>query len=315
MITRPSATSQVVVLLVDDQMFVAQAVQRLLAQDQDIAFHYCASPHQALERAETLRPTVILQDLVMPDVDGLELVRQYRATPATAEIPVIVLSSKEDAGTKSEAFAEGANDYLVKLPDRIELVARVRYHSRAYCALAALRDQATRDGLTGVWNRKMIFDVLEQELARAARDGTTLAVVMADVDKFKSINDTFGHTAGDSVLKQASQRLSACVRTYDQVGRYGGEEFLIVLPKCNGEEAKALSERLRQALANPAVNVDGKELDITCSFGVAFTDTPGKSDIEALVRGADEALYLAKQNGRNCVQLAPLSTIAALCTA
>ena len=315
MITRPSATSQVVVLLVDDQMFVAQALHRLFAQDQDIAFHYCASPHQALERAKTLRPTVILQDLVMPDVDGLELVRQYRATPATAEVPVIVLSSKEDAVTKSQAFAEGANDYLVKLPDRIELVARVRYHSRAYCALEALRDQATRDGLTGVWNRKMIFDVLEQELARAGRDGTQLAIVMADLDKFKSINDSFGHLAGDSVLKQASQRLSACVRTYDQVGRYGGEEFLIVLPKCNGEEAKALSERLRQAVANPPVNVAGKTLDITCSFGVAFTNTPEKSDIEALMRAADEALYVAKQNGRNCVQLAPLSTVAALCTA
>jgi two-component system chemotaxis family response regulator WspR len=314
LITRPSTTSQVVVLLVDDQMFVAQAVQRLFAQDRDIAFHYCASPHEALERAEALKPTVILQDLVMPDVDGLELVRQYRARPATAEVPIIVLSSKEDPLVKSHAFAAGANDYLVKLPDRIELVARVRYHSRAYCALAELRDQATRDGLTGLWNRKMIFDTLEQELARAARNGIPLAIVMADVDKFKSINDSFGHPAGDAVLKQVGSCLSASVRTYDQIGRYGGEEFLIVLPKCNGEEAKALGERLRQAVADSPVTAEGKELHITCSFGVAFTDMPGQSDVNALVRSADEALYQAKQNGRNRVQLAPLSTIAELCT-
>jgi sigma-B regulation protein RsbU (phosphoserine phosphatase) len=136
----PSAPPKVVVLLVDDQMIVARAVRQLFTDDPDIAFHYCLSPHQALERAEALRPTVILQDLVMPDITGLELVHKYRATPATAEIPIIVLSTKEDPITKSQAFAEGANDYLVKLPDRIELVARVRYHSRAYQALTALRE-------------------------------------------------------------------------------------------------------------------------------------------------------------------------------
>ena len=310
MSTPATAGSEVVVLLVDDQIIVAQAVHRLFAQDKDIAFHYCPSPHEALERAEALHPTVILQDLVMPDVNGLELVRKYRANPATAEIPIIVLSTKEDAITKSHAFAEGANDYLVKLPDRIELVARVRYHSRAYRALATLRDQATRDGLTGVWNRKMIFDTLEHELARAAREGTPLAVVMADLDKFKSINDTYGHQGGDAVLKEANRRLSECMRTYDHIGRYGGEEFLMVLPNCNGEQAKVVSERARQTVANAAVNTGGQELHITCSFGVAFTDTPKESNVAALVHAADEALYLAKQNGRNRVELALVPAMA-----
>jgi two-component system chemotaxis family response regulator WspR len=242
----------------------------------------------------------------MPDITGLQLVRKYRATPATAEIPIIVLSTKEDPTTKSQAFAEGANDYLVKLPDRIELVARVRYHSRAYRALVALRDQATRDGLTGVWNRKMIFDTLAQELARAGREGTPLAIIMVDLDKFKSINDSFGHPAGDAVLQQASRRLSACVRTYDHVGRYGGEEFLIVLPNCDREQAGKLSERLRQSVADAPMNAEGKELHVTCSLGVAFTDTPNGLSVAALVQAADGALYVAKQTGRNCVQVAPL---------
>jgi len=301
-----SNSPEVVVLLVDDQMIVARAVRQLFAQDPDIAFHYCPSPHQALERAETLHPTVILQDLVMPDITGLELVRKYRATPATAEIPIIVLSTKEDPITKSQAFAEGANDYLVKLPDRIELVARIRYHSKAYRALTALREQATRDTLTGVWNRRMIFDALEREVARAEREHTPLSVVMADLDKFKSINDRFGHQMGDAVLQQASRRLSAGVRTYDHIGRYGGEEFLIVLPNCNGDQARDLGERLRQSVASAPMSAEGKDLDVTCSFGIACTETSNGAGVAALVHAADEALYLAKQAGRNCVQVAPL---------
>jgi two-component system chemotaxis family response regulator WspR len=276
----------------------------LVAEDQDIVFHYCSSPHHALERAEALRPTVILQDLVMPDITGLELVRKYRATPATAEIPIVVLSTREDPITKSQAFAEGANDYLVKLPDRIELVARVRYHSKAYRALAVLRDQATRDGLTGVWNRTMIFGTLARELKRATRESTPLAVVMADLDKFKSINDRFGHPAGDAVLQQASRRWSADVRCHDHIGRYGGEEFLIVLPNCDGEQAKKLSERLWQSIANAPMEAEGKALHVTCSFGVAIAPDPHGISGAELLQAADEALYLAKQAGRNCVRLA-----------
>jgi two-component system chemotaxis family response regulator WspR len=306
MTTPPIASTEVIVLLVDDQMIVARAVRQLFADDQDIAFHYCPSPHQALERARDLRPTVILQDLVMPDITGLELVRQYRSNPTTAEVPIIVLSTKEDPLTKSQAFADGANDYLVKLPDRIELVARVRYHSKAYRALTALRDQATRDGLTGLWNRKTIFETLTQELARTSRDGSPLAIVMADLDKFKSINDTFGHPAGDIVLQEASRRLSGCVRSYDHIGRYGGEEFLIVLPNCDLEQARKLSERLRQAVAAGPIDAEGEHLEITCSFGVACTEAPMVISVSALVHAADEALYLAKQTGRNCVQIAPV---------
>jgi two-component system chemotaxis family response regulator WspR len=301
----PRVPSGVVVLLVDDQMIVAGAVRRLFADDPDIAFHYCPSPHQALERAEALHPTVILQDLVMPEIAGLELVRRYRANPATAEIPIIVLSSREDPVTKSQAFAEGANDYLVKLPDRIELLARVRYHSRAYRALAELRDQATRDGLTGVWNRKMIFDTLAREFDRARREGKPLAIVMADLDRFKTINDRFGHPAGDAVLQEVGRRLRAGVRTYDHVGRYGGEEFLIVLPDCDQEKAGKLSERLRQFVAESPMNAEGRDLDVTCSLGVAFTDASKGTSVANLVQAADGALYLAKQNGRNCVRIAP----------
>lgn len=304
MTTPPIGTpAENIVLLVDDQIIVAEAVRRLFAHEPDIAFHYCAKPQEAVERATALHPTVILQDLVMPEVDGLELVRQYRANPATAETPIIVLSTKEDPVTKSRAFGGGANDYLVKLPDRIELLARIRYHSKAYRALTALREQATRDGLTGLWNRRTIFEMLGKELARSERLKAPVGIIMADMDRFKSINDTYGHLVGDTVLQHAARVLSQGVRDYDHVGRYGGEEFLIVLSGCNGEQARALCERLRKAVEAGRIPIGEETLGVTSSFGIAWTATPKASELMALVRAADEALYRAKQNGRNCVHV------------
>ena len=129
------------VLLVDDQVMVGEAIRRALATEGNIDFHYCSDPYKALTVAIQTRPTVILQDLVLPGVDGLSLVQEYRNHPVTRDIPIIVLSTKEDPAIKSAAFAAGANDYLVKLPDSIELVARIRYHSRSYLALVQ-RDEA-----------------------------------------------------------------------------------------------------------------------------------------------------------------------------
>lgn len=139
----PGADAPMMVLLVDDQAIVAEAVRRALASERDIDFHYCAHPDQAVHMAEQVRPTVILQDLVMPGTDGLTLVRAYRSNDATRDVPIIVLSTKEEPAIKSAAFASGANDYLVKLPDSIELIARVKYHSRSYVNMLQ-RDEAYR---------------------------------------------------------------------------------------------------------------------------------------------------------------------------
>ncbi len=209
--------SAVMVLLVDDQAMIGEAVRRALADEPGIDFHFCSDPHQAVAVAIQIKPTVILQDLVMPGVDGLTLVAAYRGNPATRDLPIIVLSTKEEPAVKSAAFAAGANDYLVKLPDAIELVARIRYHSRSYLALQQ-RDEAYRalresqqqlletnlvlqrlmnsDGLTGLSNRRHFDEYLEMEWRRALREQTQLSLLMIDVDHFKSYNDTFGHVAG-----------------------------------------------------------------------------------------------------------------------
>ena len=220
------------VLLVDDQAIIAEALRRALADEANVDLHYCANPEEALRAAQETRPTVILQDLVMPGVDGLTLVRQYRENPATRDIPIIVLSTKEEPRIKSAAFAAGANDYLVKLPDTIELVARMRYHSRSYLNLLQ-RDEAYRalrqsqqklletnlelqrlthsDGLTGLSNRRRLDDYLNAEWRRAAREHAAIGFLMIDVDNFKSYNDTYGHVAGDDVLKLVAHTIESCL--------------------------------------------------------------------------------------------------------
>lgn len=216
----------VMVLLVDDQAMIGEAVRRSLASEAGIDFHFCSDPQQAVAVANQIKPTVILQDLVMPGVDGLTLLAAYRGNPATRDIPIIVLSTKEEPTVKSAAFAAGANDYLVKLPDAIELVARIRYHSRSYIALQQ-RDEAYRalresqqqlletnlvlqrlmnsDGLTGLSNRRHFDEYLEMEWRRSLREQSQLSLLMIDVDYFKSYNDTFGHVAGDEALRQVAE--------------------------------------------------------------------------------------------------------------
>lgn len=321
------------VLLVDDQPIIGEALRRLLADEADIDLHYCADPLRAIDEANMIRPSVILQDLVMPYVDGLELVRRYRANPKTAETPVIVLSTKEDAVIKGNAFGAGANDYLVKLPDKIELIARIRYHARAYLnllqrddAYRALRESqqqllesntklmalnremeeanrtitelARRDELTGLANRRVVDEELRREAHRGQRRAFDLSAILIDLDHFKSVNDTFGHATGDAVLREVGGLLGRERRMYDLVARYGGEEFVVLLPETNLDQAKAFAERLREALVE--LRVTGYPGTITASFGVA-TLMPGQSP-ENLLPRADVALYRAKQNGRNKVE-------------
>ncbi len=258
------------VLLIDDQAMIGEAVRRGLSNEDNIDFHFCSDPHQAIAQAVRIKPTVILQDLVMPGLDGLSLVREYRNHPATRDIPIIVLSTKEDPLVKSAAFAAGANDYLVKLPDNIELVARIRYHSRSYMMLLQ-RDAAYRalrvsqqqlldanlvlqrlmnsDGLTGLSNRRHFDEYLELEWRRAMRDQSQLSLLMIDVDYFKAYNDNFGHLEGDEALRKVATAIrEACSRPSDLPARYGGEEFALVLPGTSPGGARLMAEKLRQGV-------------------------------------------------------------------
>lgn len=324
---QPDDENSAMVLLVDDQAMIGEAVRRGLANEEHIDFHFCADPHQAIAQAIQIKPTVILQDLVMPGLDGLTLVREYRNNPLTKDIPIIVLSTKEDAMIKSAAFSAGANDYLVKLPDTIELVARIRYHSRSYMTLLQ-RDEAYRalrvsqqqlldtnlvlqrlmnsDGLTGLSNRRHFDEYLDLEWRRASRDQTQLSLMMIDVDYFKAYNDNFGHLEGDEALRQVAKAIRASsARPSDLPARYGGEEFALVLPSTSPGGARLLAEKLRMTVAGMNIPhiapTPGSTL--TVSIGVCtMTPEPG-SNSRQLIQAADKGLYAAKHNGRNQVSV------------
>lgn len=316
------------VLLVDDQAMIGEAVRRALSEESDIDFHFCSDPQQALSVAQQIKPTVILQDLIMPGVDGLELLTQYRAAPGLKDVPIIVLSTKEDPKVKSAAFTAGANDYLVKLPDVIELLARIRYHSRSYLTMLQ-RDEAYRalresqqqlldtnlvlqrliksDGLTGLANRRYFDEYLEIEWSRALRDQNELALLMIDVDYFKAYNDQHGHVAGDQVLRRVGEALRAsCTRASDLAARYGGEEFAVIMPGTAAGGARLQAEKIRREVEAMGIPHDLPKTGsaISVSIGIATIRPSPEGDPLSLVVKADEGLYLAKHGGRNQVAMA-----------
>ena len=321
-----------IVLLVDDQAMIGEAVRRALSEESDIDFHFCSDPQQALSLAQQLKPTVILQDLIMPGVDGLELLAQYRAAPGLLDVPIIVLSTKEDPKVKSAAFTAGANDYLVKLPDVIELLARIRYHSRSYLTLLQ-RDEAYRalresqqqlldtnlvlerliksDGLTGLANRRYFDEYLEIEWKRALREQSELSLLMIDVDYFKAYNDRYGHVKGDDVLRRLGDTLRAsCSRSTDLAARYGGEEFAVIMPGTAVGGARLQAEKIRRAVEALDIPHDlpTPGSSISVSIGLATMRPSMGSEALGLVIKADEGLYLAKHSGRNQVAQAAEST-------
>jgi two-component system, chemotaxis family, response regulator WspR len=322
--TQPGLTEfNVRVLLVDDQRMIAEAVRRMLGPD--IAYHCVSDATEAEAAALAFKPTVILQDLVMPGIDGFALIQAYRANPALRDVPVIVLSAKDDAELKAHGFAVGANDYLIKLPDQLELLARLRYHSAGYIsrlqrdeAFRALRASqqslaeanielqrlAALDPLTGIGNRRRFDQTLAAEWLRGQRDQRPLSLLICDVDCFKAYNDNYGHPAGDLCLKKAAAVLTEHLkRPADLSARYGGEEFAILLPDTTLDGALAVAEACRGHLEALAIeHGDTAAGVVTMSIGVATLVPALGAGAEQLVAAADEAMYEAKNGGRNRVR-------------
>ena len=320
---RNNIETQIRILLVDDQPIIAEGIKRMLASEKDMELSYIEDPSLAIEKAVEIDATIILQDLVMPDADGMTLLRFYKANHETRDIPVIVLSSKEDAQTKSEAFNYGASDYLVKLPDQIELIARIRSHAKnyimqkerdsAFFALRQLKKQleasnkklqelSTKDGLTGISNRRHFDETLDDDLNDAAQNNSAVSLILIDIDYFKGFNDTYGHQLGDDCLKEVANLLSkSCLNPQDMAARYGGEEFVALLSGTTETEALKVANRFREMLSAAAIKHENSDVSehVTVSMGIATHDTANPYSAKELIEAADKALYKAKDTGRN----------------
>ena len=254
-------------------------------------------------------PRLALLDWMMPEMDGMSICREARRLNLQPYIYLILLTARKYQEDVIAGLEAGADEYLTKPFDPYELRARLRAGARIVelqdsliQAREALRDQAMHDALTQLLNRRATMDILMSELSRATRDQKPLTVMMLDIDHFKSVNDRLGHPAGDGVLCEVSRRLRASIRNYDTVGRFGGEEFLVVAPGCDTAPGLAQAERLRQVVCSQPITVKDLSINVTASVGVATLHEPKPQDLEAVLAAADRALYRAKERGRNRVE-------------
>jgi len=256
-------------------------------------------------------PRLAILDWMMPGLDGAEVCRVVRRPDRTDYAYLILLTAKSQKQDMLNGLDAGADDYLSKPFDPQELRARLRAGQRVLELQQALREQATHDALTGTQNRGAILEGLDRELARARRERSTVGIVIADLDHFKRVNDTHGHQVGDAVLREVAQRMGSVLRGHDLLGRYGGEEFLILLPGCGLKESWEVAERVRRGVAERPITTPAGSINLTLSLGTAATISGDFRESDALIQVADEALYRAKRGGRNRTEMADIPQEAA----
>ena len=293
------------VLIAEDSLVVRTVLRRQL-EAQGYTIVEADDGYSALAVCRKTKPDVVLLDIEMPGLDGYQVLEQMKADPALSEVPVVFLTGHTGAEDLVEGLRLGAHDYLRKPFESSELIARVSAAAR----VKALQDELRRrnaeldvigrtDALTGLFNRRHIEERLNEVASTARRHGFTFGVVMLDIDHFKNVNDTVGHAGGDTVLREFATRTRRVLRQEDIPGRWGGEEFLLVLPHTDLEGIAKLGERVRAAVAaEPFALDDGGQLAVTVSCGGAVGEG---FEPEELVKRADAALYEAKESGRNRV--------------
>jgi two-component system, cell cycle response regulator len=302
------------VLVAEDDPFFRHLFQRrlqdwgynlIVVEDGNLAW-------EALQKAER-KPDLVILDWLMPGIDGLQLCQRIRATDYDVYPYIVLVSGKDAKNDIVEGLNAGADDYLSKPFHEGELRARLRTGSRIVClqqrllhAQEELRFRASHDSLTGLWNGGAVMELLQSELHRANRTQSSTGVLMIDVDHFKKVNDTYGHPVGDQVLHEVAARITRAVRSYDFVGRYGGEEFIAVVPNCSSENLRTIAERALTLVAGSSFTTSTASLSVTVSIG-GVESYSGASRMEILA-AADAALYGAKRAGRNRVVIGSCKT-------
>lgn len=303
------------ILIIDDSESVRQHVSKVL-RERGVAstFLMAGDGIDGFKLLLTHQVSLALCDIMMPGFDGFKFLSLKQSKAELAEMPVIMLTGSDDVKSKVKGLEAGASDYLIKPIADEELVARVRVHLKIKALQDELREKNQRleelsrtDGLTKINNRRYLIELFELEYLRSERYGQPLSYIMVDLDHFKALNDSEGHQAGDLALVEVASVLRRNLRINDVVGRYGGEEFGIILPQTDAAGAMMVAERCRADIENMSISVGEKVIRMTASLGVGYRPHPRAADMAALIRLADDALYDAKKNGRNRVVLAPNS--------
>ena len=289
-------------LAIDDSELIHRLLQVRL-QGERLELHGALSAQEGLQKARELMPEVILLDIELDTMDGFEVLTHLKSDPKTQDIAVIFISAVSDTMDRVRGLDLGAVDFIAKPFEVAELKARVRSALRMQHLVKMLEHRAQIDSLSGLWNRRYFDQRLQQEWSEARRHGRSLSLIMCDVDRFKRLNDQFGHPFGDQVIERVAQILSGG-RGSDITCRYGGEEFGVILPSTAADRALEVAERHRVAIESHTWS-GHDDVIVTSSFGVAdLTSLPTDAGMEQLVQAADVALYRAKQSGRNRVELA-----------
>lgn len=288
------------VLIVDDMADNRELLRRIL-RPEGFEFLDAGTPDEAVRRFDPAEIDLVILDLRLPNREGIEVCRRIKEAQADRFVPVIMVTATGDTDDKVAGFDAGADDFISRPMPVVELRARVRAMLRLKYAQDQLRTAAVTDGLTGLFNHRQILLRLAEEIERARRYQRPLVAIMADLDHFKAVNDSRGHRFGDFVLEETAKRLLAGLRAVDVVGRYGGEEFLIILPETRIEPAAITGERLRRTIADFPFRSPDHEARVTLSLGACAWDAAGPEPADGLVTRADAALYRAKEAGRNRV--------------
>jgi len=261
---------------------------------------------EALQASDA--PRLAILDWKLPGMDGPEVCQAVRQRGDQQYVYLLLSRTRDGEQDFAKGLKAGADDYVFKPFEAFELKARLdlgrrilTLQSQLLSAYEEMRHRATHDPLTGLYNRGAILDELQKECLRFRRDGGSLGIVLCDLDHFKRVNEGYGHPAGDAVLREAARRIRSVLRAYDAVGRYGGEEFLVVIPRCTQEALRAVAERLREAIGEHPMSVNSTTVPVTASIGVSLSESGSNAEPEALLHAADAALFEAKQGGRNRV--------------
>jgi diguanylate cyclase (GGDEF)-like protein len=300
------------VLVVDDSHVYRNLLQQMLSGP-EYSVSFACNGSEALRIHHDNSPDIIITDWIMPDFSGLQLCESIRADKSAPYTYIILMTSNTEKGAVVKGLEAGADDYLVKPFDSSEMLARIGVgrriidlHRQLEDKSAQLEEVACTDVLTGLPNRRAIEDWAKKQLKGAARHGFPVWVVLGDLDSFKEINDTFGHEAGDTVLRTFADTLRRLTRISDMCGRLGGDEFLIVISHVSGDNIELAINRFRELFCALSFPFAGKSVNISATFGVAGSESGDLKDFDLLVRKADEMLYEAKRAGRNCVHIAKL---------